>query len=248
MPVPRKQQVIGDLEATQETLQAAREHELGQLRQVVAAVSDEGIRARPKDNGVRMCEFEHGMVFQAPGRAPLAFRWDKIHAVYQKSVASYINGSYMGTAFTYVFVRQGGGKLTLSGRVVDPQRGRFTWSQPRTSDIAEAATWAKRYADFCAAAARQATVAQLPAARDALANGKTVRFGEIVISAQGIRAPKMDFVPWPLIRSVGTAQGFVEIVGEEKKGRALYHQHVEKTPNVDLLVNLARMLREQASS
>jgi hypothetical protein len=99
----------------------------------------------------------------------------------------------------------------------------------------------RRYAALGEDTARHAATAQLPAAQAALARGEELTFGDITISAGGVRAGQRDPVPWTEISDLEVEHGMVRI---KQAGKLLSRRPASKIPNFVLFVTLAGTLRQ----
>jgi molecular chaperone DnaK len=225
-----------------EAARAAQEQNLGALRQAFT------IPVRfvfKKDEELRVFEFEHGLVQEPAGSPPLTFRWDQIATVRQYSVVSYKStGSYQWTSFTYTFTRGDGASVEIKGTFQDPARA--PWRKQRALQRDPHHVTQRKYAELGQAAARRVAEAQLPAAQAALARGEEVTFGDIAISATGVRTARRDTVPWAEITEVTVQKGIVSI---RRAGKfwPLSGQGVSKIPNFVLFMALAEALRKSSA-
>jgi hypothetical protein len=224
-----------------EAAQAAREQNLGTLRQSLTIPVRSLFK---KDEELRVFEFAQGMVQERAGSPPLAFRWDQITTVRQESIASYNRaGSYQWTSFTYTLTRHDGVSVEIKGSFQDPAR--TPWRKQRALQRDQRRITERTYAELGQAVARRVAEAQLPAAQAAIARGEEVTFGDIAISARGIRTARRDTVPWAEITEVTVQKGIVSI---RRAGKllSLSTQGVSKIPNFLLFMTLADMLSKRS--
>lgn len=200
-----------------------------------------------KSQGVQVFEFEEGLLQQQPGSPPQTFRWDQIATVLGGSTAHYRTssiapldrGRYRGTRFTYTISRRDGVSAKIAGFYQDPARVSARSRPAISNDHRESVQ--RRYAALGEDTARHAATAQLPAAQAALARGEELTFGDITISAGGVRAGQRDPVPWTEISDLEVEHGMVRI---KQAGKLLSRRPASKIPNFVLFVTLAGTLRQ----
>jgi molecular chaperone DnaK len=237
-----------DLQLSPEAAQAARERGLGRLRQSFTVA---GLRLlKSHSHGVQVFEFEQGLLRQQPGAPPETFRWDQIATVLGGSIANYRTssitpydrGRYRGTNFTYTITRRDGVSAKITGFYQDPARLSARSRQAISKNHRESIQ--RRYAALGEDTARHIATAQLPAAQAALARGEELTFGDITISAGGVRAGQRDPVPWTEISDVEVEHGTVRIK-QAGKSLPLSRRPVSEIPNFLLFATLADTLRKR---
>lgn len=212
--------------------QAARDAALGKFR-AKFVVRRENVLGKFKDSGVRVYEFESGLVRQKIGEPPQVFRWDRIAEVRQSSTAHYVHGAYFGTWFTYTITRDDGVSMTISGSYFDPSlRGN-----------ADPDSTSSRYEALGRSVVLKVSNIQLPRALETLSKGGSLTFGDITISAAGVHT-RQSLVPWPEITEVKVDKGYVRIK-RANKILALSNRPVAQIPNFPLFITLADALRRQ---
>jgi molecular chaperone DnaK len=227
---PRDQETI-DLQPSPEAARAAREHRLGRLRQSFT-VAPAVVRAPPE---IQVFEFEQGFIQQGPGSPPDAFRWDQIATVLHGSTATYYNGSYQSTSYTYTITSHEGQSAKIASTYRDPARSSIS-----ADDRVGSAR--RRYAALGAAVARQVATAQLPAAKAALDRGEKLTFGKFALSVDGVWAGRRGPLAWSQVSEVQVTDGVVDI--KQFDGLVTFaRRRVSKIPNFLLFTALADMLR-----
>lgn len=211
--------------------QAARDAALGRF-QARFVVTRENISGHAKDTGVRVYEFEHGLVRQKSGEAPEVFRWDGIAEAYQSSTVEFLNRVYVGTSYTYTIKRDDGLSMTIKGSYYDP----------RLSKNGNPNSVPSRYEALGRSVVAKVSDAQLPRAVETLTNGGSLTFGDITISAAGVKAPRHKLVPWSEIEEVKVDMGKLRIK-RPNSILPLTKQPVAKIPNFPLFMTLAEALR-----
>jgi hypothetical protein len=244
---PRPSPVI-ELQPSPEAAQAARERGLGRLRQSFTVV---GLRLfKSHSHGVQVFEFEEGLLRQQPGSPPETFRWDQIATVLggstahyrTSSITPYDRGRYRGTRFAYTISRRDGASAKITGVYRDPARVPAR-SRPAISKNHRESIQ-RRYAALGEDTARHVMAAQLPAAQAALVRGEELTFGDIAISAGGVRAGQRDPVPWTEISDMEVEHGMVRI-RQAGKFLTLSRRPVSEIPNFLLFATLADTLRKR---
>ena len=223
----------GPTTITPAAAQAARDAALGKFR-AKFVVTRENVLGKFKDTGVRVYEFESGLVRQKVGQSPQVYRWDRIAEVRQSSKAEYLNGAYTGTWFTYTITRDDGESMTISGAYYDPNRSRN--ADPNSTS--------SKYEALGRSVVLKVSNIQLPRALETLGKGESLTFGDITISAAGVQAAKQSVVPWPEITEVKVDKGYVRIK-RANKVLALSNRPVARIPNFPLFMTLADALRRQ---
>jgi hypothetical protein len=182
-------------------------------------------------------EFEQGFVRQGDDGQLRACRWDQIAQAYQGSTATYTNGVYSNTTYSGRFIGLDGTAYNFSGMFRDPA---ITKRAGRPADRS-AVLLQGVIRRGCQLVSEQ----QLPSALAALNQGQQLGFGDVQLSLQGITTKK-GLLPWSQVSQVGVHNGWwtVRRVG---KRLAVISRKVENTPNVPLLMTLARMLQQQAA-
>ena len=82
----------------------------------------------------------------------------------------------------------------------------------------------------------------LPVALDLLLGGRTLMFGDIGASEEGLTSPHRPLLPWNLIAQIGVEGGVVQVVSTLSK-KAHCRVEVYDVPNAHLLLALADQFR-----
>lgn len=217
---------------TPSAAQAARDAALGKFREKFI-VRRENVLGQFKDSGVRVYEFESGLIRQKVGKPPQVFRWDRIAEVLQGSIAHYVHGAYSGTWFTYKITRDDGVSMTISG----------SYSDPTLRKNADPDSTSSRYEALGRSVVLKVSNIQLPRALETLNKGGSLTFGDITISVAGVHT-KQNLVPWSEITEVKVDKGYVRIK-RANKILALSKRPVAQIPNFPLFITLADALRRQ---
>ena len=218
---------------TSAAAQAARDAALGRF-QAKFVVTKENVIGQFKNTGVRVYEFEHGLVRQKSGESPQVFRWDRIAQVYQGNAAEYLNGVYTGTRFGYAIVRDDGLSMSISGTYLDPRLARN--ADPNSTS--------SKYEALGRSIVLKVSNIQLPRALETLNNGGSLTFGDMTISVAGVQAARYGVVPWSEITEVKVEKGRIRI-SRANMFLALSNRPIGKIPNFPLSITLAEALRRQ---
>ncbi|WP_194923535.1 DUF6585 family protein [Catenulispora pinisilvae] len=210
---------------------AAKQAGLGKPGRFFASTR-RGFAWRVKDTGQLVYEFEGGLVGVRVGGRPEVFPWARITQVTRFSQHMNKNVKYVCTRFVYKVTRDDGAAMDLRGSYVSPER----------SKQADPAAVGSRFDSFGQDVARRVSTAKLPEARAALARGESLKFGFVVIRADGI-VRKNGVVAWNLIREVSMKNGHLDIFQVDKK-ITLLAVPVSTVPNLPLLLHLIDELRK----
>jgi hypothetical protein len=178
-----------------------------------------------RDTGHLVHCFEQGFV-DAPAGGPLrAVRYDQVSWVRSASVQHYVNHFYRQTTFWFL--------IGSAAREVVRWEGSFAEMGRVRGD--------SRLPEFGRRLAEEVSAARLPAHRQALADGRSLTFGTVVISAQGVGGPD-GVVPWSQVEPLSFDHG-VAIVRRRGQRRPLARAHLGSIPNLPLFLTLYENLR-----
>jgi hypothetical protein len=166
----------------------------------------------------RIYLYDQGFV-HADGKGRFdAYRWDQIATVFQRIVSTRYNGIPAGTQYQYTVTRADGTtiKLTNFWQDVPELGGEINLRVSQT---------------------------QLPAMLDALARGRNIEFGDIVVNAAGV-AGRRGSVPWSEISKVSVDNGQVSL---QRAGKflSLSSTPAAKIPNLPLFLHLATTYQQR---
>jgi hypothetical protein len=215
-------------ELSSEAAQAAEEKSLGKLLDTFP-LQKRGL-FKFKDTCHWVHRFEQGFVDEPPaGVAPLAaMRYDQVSWVRQSYVKHYVNHYYNRTSFSFAISSMAGEVVRWKGSFFDSFQGPRFKSDPGLPE-------------FGKELAEVASKTQLPAHLKALADGKPLTFGNIVISQQGVRGQD-GVVPWSQVEPLDLDRGLA-IVRRTGHRRAMASTYLGSIPNLPLFATLYENLR-----
>jgi hypothetical protein len=183
-----------------------------------------------KDTRHLVHRFEQGFVDDpAAGAAPLvALRYDQISWVRQAFVKHYVNHYYNRTTYSFGIRSTGGQVIQWKGSYFDSFQGSRFKSDGRLPE-------------FGTELAKIVSQAQLPAHLKALADGKALTFGNVVISQQGVRGPD-GVVPWSQLEPLDVDRG-VAMVRRTGHRKPMASTYLASIPNLPLFSTLYENLR-----
>jgi hypothetical protein len=161
----------------------------------------------------RILLFQQGFLHATGPATAEAYRWDRIAEVYQNAVDHYQNGRYQYTSVLFQLVLLDGGQFKLDGF--------FRGARALGSHINAAVS-----------------SVLLPAAEAALAQGATLPFGPLGLSAQALAPKKRGPVPWTQIRLVKLIRGYVHVF-VYGKDKSVLSVNCSQVPNLPLFSHLA---------
>ncbi len=169
----------------------------------------------------RVYLYDAGFVY-ADGAGGLdVYRWDTISTVFQLITSTSYYGVQTPTRYCYTVTRADGRTVRL-------------------------ASGYHGVATFGPHIAQQTARAQLPAVREALAQGQGVVFGDITVTAAGVGA-RRSTVPWAEIKGAKVVNGRVSI-SRQGKFMPLTSKPAAKIPNLPLFLALVEQYRQGARS
>jgi hypothetical protein len=188
---------------------------------------------RFRDTGHLVHRFERGFVDQprAGGAPPVAMRYDQISWVRQSYLKHYLNHYYNKTSFAF---RIG----SLADEVVLWEGSFFDRS------VHSGPTFSKgdpRLPRFVAKLAEGVSEARLPAHLKALDEGRSLTFGNIVISREGVRAQD-GVVPWSQVEPLAFDRGVV-VVNRRPRLEPVVRTSLGSIPNLPMFLTLFENLR-----
>jgi hypothetical protein len=213
-------------EPSSEAVQAAEEKNLGTLVDTLPA-QKRGL-VKFKDTGHLVHRFEQGFVDAPAAGAPRAMRHDQIAWVRQGYVRQYVNHFYRQTSFSFAICSMDRAVVQWEGGFYDADTGPGDKGDPRLPA-------------FGRQLAEVVSKARLPAHRTALADGKDLVFGAVVISRQGVRG-KDGVVPWSQLDPLTVDHG-VTIVRRTGQRRPMISVYPASIPNLPMFVTLYEELR-----
>jgi hypothetical protein len=184
--------------------------------------------------------FTHGLVYvpepdvHPEGDPPVAMRFTEIEGVYRGSTAHHWNGTYIATSYSVsLHVRGRKNHIRLTGNFYDPAGHRGHWGDPRLP------LFTRQLAALIAEM-------RLPAARQAIAAGRALEFGKIVLTADGVRGTDGTVTSWTEVNGLNIAAGEVAVWGPAVKRRRsiLVRERIANIPNFDLFTTMFNELRK----
>jgi hypothetical protein len=222
----------GERELSSDAAQAAEEKSLGTLVDTLP-LQKRGL-FKFKDTGHLVHRFEEGFVNVPPtGIAPVAMRYDRISWVRQSYLKHYVNHYYNRTSFWFTIGPTAGEVVRWKGSFFDSDTGPRFKSDPRLPE-------------FARELAEVVSKAQLPAHLKALADGKPLTFGHVVISQQGVRGQD-GVVPWSQVEPLAWDHG-AAIVRRTGQRRPMASTNLGSIPNLPLFLTLYENLRQARST
>lgn len=214
----------GESEPSSDAARAAEEKSLGALVDTLP-LQKRGF-FKFKNIGHLVHRYEHGLVDVPEAGALRAMRYDEIAWVRQYFLQQYVNHYYRQTSFWFTI-----GSMTLE--VVQwkggyPEQGPSHGGDPRLPE-------------FGMRLAEEVSKARLPAHREALADGKSLAFGNIVISQQGVRGPD-GVVPWSHVEPLKFDHG-AAIVKRTGQRSPIARTHLNSIPNLPMFLTFYENLR-----
>lgn len=203
-------------------------HELGGVRDVFAG--SRGAFVATTALSFACCEA--GVVVGEPEMKLRAYRWDEIVSVLNYVTAHYENSWYQKTTFTC--------RMEFADGTVLPLRG--THRVAPGADGAAADSAAYRFTAIADAMARVVAIALLPRSLDALAAGKALCFGPLVIDANGLRFGRRD-APWSQVGAAVVKSGGLTVPYQGRRGSIVPSRSVAIYPNLPLMLMLIEILR-----
>jgi hypothetical protein len=162
---------------------------------------------------------EMGFVYADAADERELFRWDQITTVFQHSQTRRI-GRLTNRRYRYVVTRADGHTIKLT----------HAW-------------------DGMERLAREIRVrvtrAQLPVARAELDQGRSVRFGKLVVDASGVTGPR-GAAPWREIDIVTSRRGRFALLAADRF-LPLFSSRVWRIPNIQLFLAIYRLRREDGA-
>jgi Family of unknown function (DUF6585) len=174
----------------------------------------------PSRGAKRLYVFQLGFIQADSPDQPQVFRWDAIDTVFQKIVRRSSYGVTVSTEYRYTITRRDGYTIKITN----------FWN-----GVEELG----RHINH------NVSTALLPPMRAALAQGQSVQFGDIVISAREVSG-KRNTVPWTQVKSVTVNAGYVR-VNLAGKFFSLSTKPAAAIPNLPLFLTLADQLRQSAT-
>ncbi|HEX6468565.1 MAG TPA: DUF6585 family protein [Streptosporangiaceae bacterium] len=166
----------------------------------------------------RIYLYDQGFVHADGGGRFDVYRWDQISTVFQRIVSTRYNGIPAGTQYQYTVTRADGTTIKLKNfwQDVSELGGEINLRVSQT---------------------------QLPAMLDALARGRNIEFGDIVVNATGV-AGRRGSVPWSEISKVSVYNGQVSL---QRAGKflSLSSTPADKIPNLPLFLHLATTYQQR---
>jgi hypothetical protein len=158
-------------------------------------------------------------------------RHDQISWVRQSYLKHYVNHYYNRTSFQFAIGSMAGEVVQWEGSFFDLDEGSrlsFSKGDPRLPE-------------FAGELAGKVSAARLPAHLKALADGKPLTFGHIVISQQGVRA-QGGVMPWSQVEPLEFDRG-VAIVRRTGQHKPIASTNLGSIPNLPLFRTLYENLR-----
>lgn len=193
-------------------LGAAEAHRLGALRKMYQPAQNALFRTQAtKDR--RILLFQQGFLHATGPATADAYRWDRIAEVYQHAVDHYQDGRYQYTSVLFQLVLRDGTRFKLDG-VFRGARALGSHVNAAVSSVL------------------------LPGAEQSLAQGATLRFGPLGLSAQALVTKKRGPLPWTQIRLVKLIRGYVHVF-VYGKDKSVLNVNCSQVPNLPLFSHLA---------
>jgi hypothetical protein len=223
----------GERKLSDTAAQAAEGKSLGRLVDSLPLQDRRLFRFR--DTGHLVHRFERGFVDDPPaGVAPLvAMRYDQISWMRQSHLKHYINHYYNRTSFQFAIGSMSDEVVRWKGSFSDPEEASRVLLAALKGD--------PRLPEFARELAEKVSKARLPAYLKALADGKPLTFGLIVISQQGVHVHG-GVVPWSQVGPVEYDRG-VAIVRRVGQRKPIASTHVGSIPNLQVFSTLCENLR-----
>ena len=216
-------------------VRAAEEKSLGALVDTLP-LQKRGL-FRFKDTGHLVHCFEQGFVDDPRTGAALlaAMRYDQISWVRQSYLKHYVNHYYNRTSFRLTIGSLAGEVVRWEGSFWDDDHaGRGSKGDPRLPT-------------FVQDLAEKVSQALLPAHLKALADGRPLTFGHVVISQQGVRGQD-GVVPWSQVGPLEFDRGAAIVRRTGQRGRPVASTHLGSIPNLPLFLTLYESLRRARST
>lgn len=164
--------------------------------------------------GYRFYVFAEGYI-RVTKAGPVARRWDQITAVYQSVKEIFVNGISTGTTYTYQLQFTDGTQTKLTMHSTDLK----TFGPLLMGEVERV---------------------QVPMAMAALRAGQPVAFGAFVLAPAGMSIKGKPPVPWPDIKGIDIARGYVRIARAGKFMATTIA--AEKVPNLYTFLTIAGQL------
>lgn len=190
----------------------AEAHGLGALRKMYRPAHNALFRTQATRDR-RILVFQQGFLHATGPTTAEAYRWDRIAEVYQHAVDHYQNGRYQYTSVLFHLVLLDGSRFKLDGL--------FRGARALGSHINAAVS-----------------SVLLPGAEAALAQGATLPFGPLGLSAQALVTRKRGPMPWTQIRLVKLIRGYVNVF-VYGKDKSVLNVNCSQVPNLPLFSHLA---------
>ena len=221
-----------------DAVRAAEEKGLGALVDTFPVQKKAFLSFRFRDTGHLVHRFEQGFVDDpAAGSAvPVAMRYDQISWVRQAYLKHYLNHYYNKTSFSFKIGSPANEVVHWEGSFFD----RNVYAGPSFSK------GDPRLPQFVEKLAEQVSKARLPAHLEALAEGRALTFGNIVISRQGVRGQD-GVVPWSQVQPLAFDRG-VAVVNRSPGLRPVARTQLGTIPNLPMFLTLFENLRRQRST
>lgn len=190
----------------------AEANSLGALRKMYRPAHNALFRTQATRDR-RILLFQQGFLHATGPTTADAYRWDHVTEVYQNAVDHYQNGRYQYTSVLFQLVLLDGSRFKLDGS--------FRGARALGSHINAAVS-----------------SVLLPAAEAALAQGATLPFGPLGLSAQALAPKKRGPIPWTQIRLVKPIRGYVHVF-VYGKDKSVLNVNCSQVPNLPLFSHLA---------
>lgn len=220
----------GGTEPSDDAAKAAGEKNLGTLIDTLP-LQVQGL-LKFKDTGRLVHCFEQGFVDAPADGAPTAMRYDQVSRVHQAYLQQYLNHVYRKTSFWFTVGTMAGEAVHWKGAFWDPDVGRVAGIGGRGDP---------RLPRFGKQLAEQVSKARLPAHQQALADGKALAFGHIVISQQGVHGQD-GVVPWSRAEPLAFDNGEV-VVKRTGQRKPVARVRLGSIPNLPMFLTLYENLR-----
>jgi hypothetical protein len=173
----------------------------------------------PAQAAKRLYVFELGFIVADKPGEPQVFHWDGVDTVFQRIVRRSTYGVTVNTEYRYTITRRDGYTIKITN----------FWD-----GVEELG----RHINH------NVSIALLPRMRAALAQGQSIQFGDITLSAAEVRG-KRHTATWSQVRSITVQNGYVR-VNLQGKFLSLSTKPAAAIPNLPLFLTLADQLRQAA--
>lgn len=222
-----------------ESVLAAEAKSLGALVDTLPLQKKGFLSFRFRDTGHLVHRFEQGFVDEprpGGGAPPFAMRYDQISWVRQSYLKHYLNHYYNKTSFAFRIGSSADEVVQWEGSFFD----RKVYSGPSFSK------GDPRLPQFVEKLAAGVSEARLPAHVKALDEGRSLTFGDIVISREGVRAQD-GVVPWSQVEPLAFERGVV-VVNRRPQRKPVARTSLGSIPNLPMFLTLFENLRRGRSS